>query len=218
MCPRTHESPRDLQQRAEQIMAMFAQDNPHPRCELNHRSPFELLVAVVLSAQTTDKAVNRCTAPLFKVCASPQQLVALGQRRLFQYISSLGLAPTKARHLVALARQLIDKHDSQVPDTYEELVALPGVGRKTANVILAEIFGAPTLAVDTHVYRVGRRLGLHTAANPVHAEQQLLQVIHWRYLPRAHHWLILHGRYRCKARAPDCGGCMLAPLCPQVGL
>lgn len=199
-------------------MARFLRDNPHPRCELTHRSPFELLVAVVLSAQTTDKAVNRCTAQLFKVCSTPQQLVALGQEQLLRYIGSLGLAPTKAKHLVALAHQLIHEHHSAVPDTYAKLVALPGVGRKTANVVLAEIFGAPTLAVDTHVYRVGRRLGLHAAANPEQAEQQLLQVIHRRYLPRAHHWLILHGRYRCKARGPDCGGCMLASLCPQVGL
>ena len=210
------EPARALHNRARAVMEIFQHHNPNPKCELNHTNPFELLVAVVLSAQTTDNAVNKCTTKLFKVCSTPQQLYALGQPKLLSYIASLGLAPTKAKHLIQLAKQLIDHHNSQVPCAYADLIALPGVGRKTAHVIQAEVFGQPTLAVDTHVLRVGRRLGFHTAQTPLGAEQQLLKVIAKSYLPKAHHWLILHGRYQCKARQPTCTTCIVAHLCPKL--
>lgn len=201
--------------RARRIMEIFSQHNPNPQCELVYSHPFELLVAVVLSAQTTDKAVNQCTQRLFKVASTPEQINALGVDKLRQYISSLGLAPTKAKNLIRLSQQLTRDHQSQVPDRYDDLIALPGVGRKTANVVLAEIFGHPTLAVDTHVFRVGKRLQFHQASQPLAAERQLLQVIHRRYLPKAHHWLILHGRSTCIARKPKCSICIIKNHCPQ---
>ena len=206
-----------LRLRASIIMERFCAANPHPKCELNHSSPFELLVAVVLSAQTTDKAVNQCTASLFKVATSPTKLYQLGEARLLTYIKRLGLAPTKAKHLIALSKQVIELHHGKVPHTYDQLTALPGVGRKTASVVLAEVFGQPTLAVDTHVFRVGRRLGFHSAGTPLAAEKQLLKVIDTSYLPRAHHWLILHGRYLCTARKPRCKDCPVNELCPSNG-
>lgn len=201
----------------ELIMERFKEAMPHPRCELYYETGYQLLVSVVLSAQTTDKAVNRCMKELHRAGLTPQQVVDMGVDRFREQISSIGLAPTKAKHVLALSRIIIEDHDGEVPRRREELMALPGVGRKTANVILAELFGEPTLAVDTHVMRVGRRLGLHCASSPDSAEKMLMNCIPIRYLPQAHHWLILHGRYVCKARRPQCQSCYLSDVCPSAG-
>ena len=186
---------------------------PDPRCELYYETPFQLLVSVVLSAQTTDKIVNRCMEPLYRQGFTPEQVVAWGREQLLSRIRSIGLAPTKSKNVVALSHQLLNKFEGEVPSSRVDLEALPGVGRKTANVILGELFGQPTLAVDTHVFRVGRRLGLHDAPSPIKAEKQLMGAFPKRYLPKAHHWLILHGRYTCKALKPLCAACVLSDLC-----
>lgn len=190
---------------------------PHPRCELYHETPFQLLVAVVLSAQATDKSVNAAMADLYKGGLTIDTIVNWGEQGFLQRIRRIGLAPTKARNILKLCGQLKELHHGEVPHSREALEALPGVGRKTANVVLAEIFHEPTLAVDTHVFRVGRRLGWHKATTPEKAEIALLKAIPESYLPRAHHWLILHGRYHCTARAPKCDTCIIADLCPKVG-
>lgn len=197
------------------IMERFARRMPDPRCELFYQTPYQLLVSVVLSAQTTDKAVNRCMKQLYERGLAAEDVRSMGEEGFLPCIRSLGLAPTKARHVVALSRILLEKYGGDVPRHRHELMELPGVGRKTANVILAELYGEPTMAVDTHVLRVGRRLGLHQEVRPQRAERQLLDVIPQRYLPRAHHWLILHGRRQCRARSPRCSDCFLADLCPS---
>jgi len=195
------------------IFANFAAANPHPKTELVYDSPFTLLVAVVLSAQSTDAAVNRATAKLFAVANTPRALLGLGVEGLKPYIQSIGLYNTKAANLITLCEQLLSQHDGQVPQTREALQALAGVGRKTANVVLNTAFGQPTMAVDTHIFRVSNRIGLTHAKNVEQTERQLLAIIPPAYLLHAHHWLILHGRYTCTARKPKCNRCPIAHWC-----
>jgi endonuclease-3 len=187
--------------------------NPNPRTELNYGSPFELLVSVVLSAQATDKSVNRATAGLFRVANTPEALVRLGRRGLERHIKSIGLYRTKAKNVIAACKLLIERHGSEVPRTREELQALPGVGRKTANVILNTAFGQPTIAVDTHIFRVANRTGLAPGRDVTAVEEKLLKVVPEEFRLNAHHWLILHGRYTCIARKPGCPGCLIRDLC-----
>ncbi|UCH72816.1 MAG: endonuclease III [Rhodospirillales bacterium] len=187
--------------------------NPDPRGELEYINPFTLLVAVVLSAQATDAGVNKATGPLFAVADTPQKMLALGEARLRDYIRTIGLFNTKAKNIIALSRVLIDEHDSAVPRDRAALEKLPGVGRKTANVVLNIAFGEPTIAVDTHIFRVGNRTGLAPGKTPLAVEQKLEKVVPERYKLHAHHWLILHGRYVCKARKPDCPACIVGDLC-----
>ncbi|MGE4208339.1 MAG: endonuclease III [Oligoflexales bacterium] len=188
---------------------------PDPRCELYYRTEFQLLVSVVLSAQTTDKMVNECMKPIYDQGFTPETVIGWGHEALLEKIRRIGLAPTKAKNVYRLSEIIIDKHQGRVPNNREALEALPGVGRKTANVVLGEIFGEPTLAVDTHVYRVTQRLGLQNESNPLAAELKLLKVIEPRFLPRAHHLFIMLGRYVCKARKPECGNCNLNDICPS---
>ena len=187
--------------------------NPNPRTELNYGSPFELLVSVVLSAQATDKSVNRATAGLFRVASTPEALVRLGRRGLERHIKSIGLYRTKAKNLLAACKLLIEQHGSEVPRTREALEALPGVGRKTANVILNSAFGQPTIAVDTHIFRVANRTGLAPGRDVTAVEEKLLKVVPEEFRLNAHHWLILHGRYTCIARKPGCPECLIRDLC-----
>jgi endonuclease III len=187
--------------------------NPHPRSELSHRTPFELLVAVVLSAQATDKGVNKATERLFPVANTPAAIVALGVDRLIPYVQSIGLFRNKAKNIVALSQILLREHGGEVPANREALEKLPGVGRKTANVVLNVAFGQPTIAVDTHIFRVANRMGLAPGKNPDEVERKLVKFVPEEFRQHAHHWLILHGRYVCLARKPDCGGCLLRDLC-----
>ncbi len=196
-----------------EIFARLARANPTPATELKYRTVFELLVAVILSAQATDKSVNRATATLFKVANTPQAMVKLGVRGLKRYIKTIGLYNTKARNLVKTARLLIARHGGKVPRTREALEQLPGVGRKTANVILNTAFGHPTIAVDTHIFRLANRTGLAPGKTPRQVEEQLARRVPEPYRKDAHHWLILHGRYVCTARRPHCGRCILYDLC-----
>ena len=200
--------------RVETLFARLRAANPQPLSELHYRNPFELLVAVVLSAQATDAGVNKATPALFDAAPTPQAMTALGQERVEHYIRTIGLYRTKAHNVVELSRMLVERHGGEVPDTREALEALPGVGRKTANVVLNVAFGQPTLAVDTHVLRVANRLGLAQGDNPLRVEQQLMKRVPPAYAHDAHHWLILHGRHVCKARRPECWRCALADLCP----
>jgi endonuclease-3 len=187
--------------------------NPHPQTELEYTTPFELLVAVILSAQATDKSVNLATRKLFKAANTPQAILALGVEDLCEYVRSIGLYQGKARNIVATCRILLEQHGGRVPEDRASLEALPGVGRKTANVILNTAFGHPTLAVDTHVFRVANRTGLAPGKTVREVEDRLLRVVPQEFLRDAHHWLILHGRYTCKARNPDCPTCPIADLC-----
>lgn len=187
--------------------------NPHPQTELEYSTPFELLVAVILSAQATDKSVNLATRKLFKAANTPQAILALGVEGLCGYVRSIGLYQGKARNIVATCRILLELHGGRVPEDRASLEALPGVGRKTANVILNTAFGQPTLAVDTHVFRVANRTGLAPGKTVREVEDRLLRVVPQEFLRDAHHWLILHGRYTCKARNPDCAACPVADLC-----
>jgi endonuclease III len=195
------------------IFARLKARNPHPTTELEYSSPFELLVAVVLSAQATDKSVNLATRTLFKHANTPQAIFALGVAGLSQYIKTIGLYNTKAKNVIELCRILLERHGGQVPESREALEALPGVGRKTANVILNTAFGQATIAVDTHIFRVANRTGLARGENVFEVEQQLLTVVPAEYLHDAHHWLILHGRYTCIARKPKCPECPILDLC-----
>ena len=199
--------------RRTEIYRRFQAANPHPTTELKYRTPYELLVAVVLSAQATDKSVNLATAELFKVADAPQKMVALGVAGVEEYIKRIGLFRTKAKNVVALSRILIEKYSGQVPASREDLEALPGVGRKTANVVLNTAFGQPTVAVDTHIFRVANRTGLAPGKDPLEVEQKLLKFTPPEYLMNAHHWLILHGRYVCVARRPQCWRCVVAEYC-----
>jgi len=187
--------------------------NPHPTTELQYGSPFELLVAVILSAQATDISVNRATARLFAVANSAPLMLRLGEQRLKTYIRTIGLFNTKAANIIASCRMLVDRHGGEVPRSREELEALPGVGRKTANVVLNTAFGEPTIAVDTHIFRVCNRTGLAPGPTPLAVEHRLLRVVPAEFRRDAHHWLILHGRYVCKARRPACPRCPIADLC-----
>ncbi|MEJ2577291.1 MAG: endonuclease III [Gammaproteobacteria bacterium] len=187
--------------------------NPHPTTELNYRSPFELLVAVILSAQATDKGVNKATAGLFAVADHPQAILDLGEAGLKAHIRTIGLFNSKARNLMATCRTLVDRHGGEVPRRREELEALPGVGRKTANVVLNTAFGQPTVAVDTHIFRVANRTGIARGKTPLEVERGLMRLVPHEFLHDAHHWLILHGRYVCVARRPRCGACLIEDLC-----
>ncbi len=191
--------------------------NPNPTTELAYRSPFELLVAVVLSAQATDKSVNLATAKLYPVANTPQAIVALGEEKLRETIKTIGLYRTKAKNVVALSRMLIEQHCGAVPQNREALERLPGVGRKTANVVLNTAFGQPTMAVDTHIFRVANRTGLGPGKDPLEVEQKLLKFTPPEFLMNAHHWLILHGRYVCLARKPKCPECAIRDLCEFRG-
>jgi endonuclease-3 len=200
----------------EQRNAFFAQlkaNNPNPETELEYSSPFELLVAVLLSAQATDISVNKGTRQLFKIANTPAAVLALGEDGVRPFIEHIGLFRTKGKHLQETCRLLLERHGGEVPRTREALEALPGVGRKTANVILNTAFGEPTMAVDTHIFRVSNRTGLAPGKDVLKVEQQLLKRIPKEYLLDAHHWLILHGRYVCKARSPECAQCIVEPLC-----
>ncbi|MBX3639640.1 MAG: endonuclease III [Nitrosomonas sp.] len=187
--------------------------NPHPTTELEYQSSFELLIAVILSAQATDKSVNLATRKLFPRANTPQGIVILGEIGLLEYIKSIGLYKSKARNILATCKLLIDKYAGEVPRTREALEELPGVGRKTANVILNTAFGEPTIAVDTHIFRVANRTGLARGKNVLEVELKLLKAVPKEFRHDAHHWLILHGRYVCKARKPECGKCMIYHLC-----
>lgn len=187
--------------------------NPHPTTELRHESAFELLIAVLLSAQATDVSVNQATATLYPVANTPEQLLSLGEEGLKQHIRRIGLYQTKAKNVIATCQILLDKHGGEVPRRREDLEALPGVGRKTANVVLNTAFGEPTIAVDTHIFRIANRIGLAPGKDVQEVEQKLLRHVPKAFRQDAHHWLILHGRYVCKARRPDCGNCLIRDLC-----
>jgi endonuclease-3 len=199
--------------KAEELYARLADVRPDPRTELEYINPYTLLVAVVLSAQATDKGVNRATAPLFKVADTPAKMLKLGEDSVGNYIKTIGLWRNKAKNVIALSRALIDQHNGEVPRERDALEALPGVGRKTANVVLMEIFGEGTIAVDTHVFRVANRTGLADGRTPNDIEAQLMRITPQKYIHGAHHWLILHGRYTCIARKPECPRCVIADLC-----
>lgn len=199
-----------------QIEAFFATlkaANPHPKTELEYTSNFELLAAVLLSAQATDVGVNKATRKLFPVANTPQQILDLGLEGLESYIKTIGLSRSKAKHLMEASRMLVERHGGEVPDNREALEALPGVGRKTANVVLNVAFGQPTMAVDTHIFRVGNRTGLAKGKTPLAVEKQLMKRIPAEYAVDSHHWLILHGRYVCQARKPLCYQCAVAACC-----
>ncbi len=203
----------DLQSRCSQIFSRLQAANPHPKTELEYRTPFELLVAVLLSAQATDVSVNAATRLLFPVANTPQALLELGEEKLRESIQRIGLYQTKARHLIQTCRLLVEQHGGTVPQTREALEALPGVGHKTASVILNAAFGQPTIAVDTHVFRVANRTGLAPGKNVLEVENRLLEIVPDEFKHNAHHWLILHGRYICQARKPKCGICIINDLC-----
>jgi endonuclease-3 len=204
--------------RVRAIFAALKKANPQPTTELRYGNPYQLLVAVVLSAQATDKGVNKATAGLFRQVKTPQQMVALGEEGLAAHVKTIGLYRGKVKNILALSRLLIDQHQSRVPDDREALEALPGVGRKTTNVILNTVYRRPVMAVDTHVFRVSHRLDLSRGANPLEVEEDLERVIPAEFLLDAHHWLILHGRYTCVARLPKCSTCVVARWCPRVGV
>ena len=196
-----------------EIFRRLQEDNPEPRTELAYTSPFELLIAVILSAQATDVGVNKATAKLYPVANTPEAIYALGYEGLCEFIKTIGLYPSKARNVIETCRLLIEQHNSQVPQNRADLEALPGVGRKTANVVLNTAFGQMTMAVDTHIFRVSNRTGLAPGKNVVEVEHKLLRFVPRQYLLNAHHWLILHGRYVCQARKPRCGSCRIEDLC-----
>jgi len=197
----------------EEIFARFARANPQPTTELEYQTPFELLVSVILSAQATDKSVNLATPALFEAAGTPEKMLALGVDGLIPYIKTIGLFRSKAKHLVESSRLLVERYGGEVPATREGLEQLPGVGRKTANVILNTAFGHDTIAVDTHIFRVANRTGIAPGKTPLEVEQRLLKFVPERYRKDAHHWLILHGRYVCKARKPECPRCLIEDLC-----
>ena len=200
-------------QKRREIFSRLREGNPHPTTELLYATPFELLIAVVLSAQATDKGVNIATRKLYPVANTPEQILKLGLEGLEQYVRTIGLYHSKAKHIMETCRILVEQHHSIVPNTREELEKLPGVGRKTANVILNTAFGHPTMAVDTHIFRVANRTGIAPGKNVLEVEKKLLKYIDKQFMQDAHHWLILHGRYVCKARKPNCPECMIRDLC-----
>ncbi len=199
--------------RRHEFFRRLAELDAHPVTELEYASPFELLAAVLLSAQATDIGVNKTTRRLFPVANTPEKMLALGQEGLESYIATIGLYRSKAKHLLQTCQLLIEKHQSQVPHSREALEALPGVGRKTANVILNIVFGEPTIAVDTHIFRLANRTGLAPGKDVIAVEKKLLKVVPAEFRLHAHHWLILHGRYVCKARRPECWNCVVNDLC-----
>lgn len=199
-----------------EIFRRFSVQRPEPKGELEHVNPFTLVVAVALSAQATDAGVNKATRALFAVADTPQKMLDLGEEKVRDYIKTIGLFRNKAKNVIALSQKLIDDFGGEVPKTREELITLPGVGRKTANVVMSMAFGIPTMAVDTHVFRIANRLGLAPGKTPDEVEENLLKVIPDEYLFHAHHWLILHGRYTCKARKPECQACVIADICKSA--
>ncbi|MEO0961157.1 MAG: endonuclease III [Pseudomonadota bacterium] len=201
----------------EELFRRFQEKSPNPETELEYSSTYTLLVAVVLSAQATDIGVNKATGPLFAVADTPEKIVALGEEKVRDYIKTIGLYRNKAKNVIALSQQLISQYGGEVPRDREALEALPGVGRKTANVVLNVAFGEDTMAVDTHIFRLSNRLGLAPGKTPLEVELKLLKRIPKPYMQHAHHWLILHGRYICKARKPDCPSCYVADLCSFKG-
>ncbi len=196
-----------------EIFSRFRDNNPEPTTELNFSSPFELLIAVILSAQATDKGVNKATEKLFAVANTPEAIYALGEDGLKEYIKTIGLYNSKGKNIIKTCKMLIELHDSQVPDDRKALEALPGVGRKTANVVLNTAFGHPTMAVDTHIFRVSNRTKIAPGKDVVEVEKRLLRLVPKEFMLNAHHWLILHGRYICTARKPKCGACLIEDLC-----
>lgn len=196
-----------------EIFTRWREANPHPTTELNYSNPFELLIAVILSAQSTDKGVNKATDKLYPIANTPEAIFALGEEGLKKYIKTIGLYNTKGKNIIKTCHMLIELHDSQIPENREALEALPGVGRKTANVVLNTAFGHPTMAVDTHIFRVGNRTGMAKGKNVVEVEKKLLRHIPKEFMVDAHHWLILHGRYICVARTPKCTACLISDLC-----
>ena len=201
------------QQTRRAIFERFQAHHPHPTTELMYHSTFELLIAVMLSAQATDISVNKATKTLFSVANTPEAMLELGEAELKAYIKTIGLFNTKAANIIKTCHILVENHHSEVPDTREALEALPGVGRKTANVVLNTAFGQPTMAVDTHIFRVANRIGIASGKTPLAVEHALLKHIPSEFLKDAHHWLILHGRYVCTARRPHCAQCLIADLC-----
>jgi len=196
-----------------EIYSRLRKHIPKPETELSYQSPFELLISVILSAQATDISVNKATAELYPVANTPQAFLDLGEARLKKYIKTIGLFNSKAKNIIQTCRRLIEQHDGQVPTTREELEALPGVGRKTASVVLNTAFGEPTIAVDTHIFRVSNRTGLAKGKTPLEVEMRLTKLTPDEFRKNAHHWLILHGRYTCKARKPECPACVINDLC-----
>ncbi len=199
----------------EEFFRRLRANNPHPTTELRYRTPFELLIAVILSAQATDVGVNKATRRLFPVANTPQAILDLGLEGLKAHIRTIGLFNAKAENIIKTCRILLERHDGEVPNTRADLEALPGVGRKTANVVLNTAFGQPTLAVDTHIFRVANRTGLAIGKTPLAVERKLLKAVPGEFLKDAHHWLILHGRYTCLARKPRCAECIVADLCRE---
>jgi endonuclease III len=196
-----------------EIFLRLQQQNPHPTTELEFHSPFELLIAVLLSAQATDISVNAATRQLYPVANTPQAILALGEEKLREYVQRIGLYKTKAKHIILTCQILLEKYKGEVPQTREALEALPGVGRKTANVVLNTAFGQPTIAVDTHIFRVSNRTGIAPGKDVLEVEHKLMKFIPGEFKHDAHHWLILHGRYICQARKPKCGLCLIEDLC-----
>jgi endonuclease-3 len=200
-----------------EIFERWRAAEPHPKTELVYRTPYELLVSVVLSAQATDKSVNLATAKLFPVADTPEKIVKLGEAGLTEYIKTIGLFRMKAKNVVGLSKLLIEKHGGKIPETREELEGLPGVGRKTANVVLNVAFGQPAMAVDTHIFRVSNRTGIAPGKDPLEVELKLVKFVPAEFMQHAHHWLILHGRYTCVARTPKCPDCLIRDLCDFKG-
>lgn len=198
-----------------EVFEILKKINPEPKSELNYSNPYTLLVAVALSAQTTDKSVNKVTESLFKIADTPEKMVALGEEKLISYIKSIGLYKNKAKHVIEMSKMLISDFGSKVPDNREDLEKLPGVGRKTANVVLNVIFNKPTMPVDTHLLRISPKIGLAEGKTPLEVEKSLLKRIPPQYLEHAHHWLILHGRYICTARNPKCEECPINHICAK---
>ncbi|MCD2184083.1 endonuclease III [Rhizobium sp. GN54] len=207
--PRSAYTPDEIRE----IFRRFSIQRPEPKGELEHVNPFTLVVAVALSAQATDAGVNKATRALFAVADTPEKMLALGEDRVRDYIKTIGLFRNKAKNVIALSRKLVDEFGGEVPRSREELVTLPGVGRKTANVVLSMAFGQATMAVDTHIFRIANRICLAPGKTPDEVEAQLMRIVPDDYLYHAHHWLILHGRYVCKARKPDCERCVIADIC-----
>lgn len=195
------------------IFSRWQKQNPSPKSELNYKNPYTLLVAVVLSAQATDKSVNIATKSLFEKITTPEQMISLGSENLIPYIKSIGLYKNKAKNIIKLSEMLVNQFNSQIPDNLEDLMLLPGVGRKTANVVLNVIFNKPTMPVDTHLLRISPKIGLAEGKTPLEIEKSLLERIPEKYLQNAHHWILLHGRYICTAKNPKCEECLIADLC-----
>ncbi len=200
-----------------EVFSRFKANNPNPKTELNFTNPYTCLVSVALSAQTTDKAVNKATESLYKIADTPQKMLDLGEEKLIEYIKTIGLYRNKAKNVIRLSQMLRDNFNGEVPKKREDLESLPGVGRKTANVVLNVVYGEPTMPVDTHLLRISPKIGLSSGQNPLQVEKDLLANIPFEFLEHAHHWLILHGRYTCIARKPKCSECIIEDICKKNG-